>query len=242
MPSAFTVDPRSGVPLYLQLIEQVKRAVALGALSAGEQLPTVKALALDLTINPNTVARVYRELERDGVIETSPGRGSFVKQNSAAGAQRTADDVAERSLTDALREARSLGLQRGAVETLVTRLLDRWFPPTEHCWESAQPMIIDQRRYEQTLRHSVYRFGPIARSRARFDLRAARPERLGEDDHLQVPARLRSADLRHDADRRRAARACDVRGLVVRAGAQRTLRVDDRRRTYRIAAARLQEI
>lgn len=131
MPSAFTVDPRSGVPLYLQLIEQVKRAVALGALSAGEQLPTVKALALDLTINPNTVARVYRELERDGVIETSPGRGSFVKQNSAAGAQRTADDVAERSLTDALREARSLGLQRGAVETLVTRLLDRWFPPTD---------------------------------------------------------------------------------------------------------------
>jgi ABC-2 type transport system ATP-binding protein len=70
----FTVDPRSGVPLYLQLIEQVKRAVALGTLAGGEQLPTVKALALDLTINPNTVARVYRELERDGVIETSPGR------------------------------------------------------------------------------------------------------------------------------------------------------------------------
>lgn len=131
MPSAFTVDPRSGVPLYLQLIEQVKRAVALGALSPGEQLPTVKALALNLTINPNTVARVYRELERDGVIETSPGRGSFVKQNGAAGAQRTADDVAERSLSEALREARSLGLERGAAESLVLRLLDRWFPPTD---------------------------------------------------------------------------------------------------------------
>ena len=56
----FTVDPRSGIPLYLQLIDQIKRAVALGTLASGEQLPTVKALALDLTINPNTVARAYR--------------------------------------------------------------------------------------------------------------------------------------------------------------------------------------
>ncbi|HMD01533.1 MAG TPA: GntR family transcriptional regulator, partial [Candidatus Baltobacteraceae bacterium] len=85
MPAIFTVDPRSGVPLYLQLIEQVKRAVALGTLGPREQLPTVKALALDLTINPNTVARAYRELERDEIIETSPGRGSFVRSNGSAG-------------------------------------------------------------------------------------------------------------------------------------------------------------
>jgi len=83
MPAIFTVDPRTGVPLYLQLIEQVKRAVALGSLAPGEQLPTVKALALSLTINPNTVARAYRDLERDGVIETSPGRGSFVRADGA---------------------------------------------------------------------------------------------------------------------------------------------------------------
>jgi GntR family transcriptional regulator len=128
--SVFTVDPRSGVPLYLQLIEQVKRAVALGALAPGEQLPTVKALAIDLTINPNTVARVYRELERDGVIETSPGRGSFVRANGQPGARRMADGVAEQSLADAIREARSLGLERHDVEAAVTRLLDRWFPST----------------------------------------------------------------------------------------------------------------
>ena len=84
MPAFFTVDPRTGVPLYLQLIEQVKRAVALGTLEPGEQLPTVKALAVDLTVNPNTVARAYRELERDAVIETSPGRGSFVRKNGTA--------------------------------------------------------------------------------------------------------------------------------------------------------------
>ena len=128
MAAVFTVDPRSGVPLYLQLIEQVKRAVALGALAPGEQLPTVKALALDLTINPNTVARVYRELERDGIIETSPGRGSFVRPNGQPGAKRTADSVAEQSLAAAVREARSLGLARHEVETIVVRQLDRWFP------------------------------------------------------------------------------------------------------------------
>ena len=133
MATMFTVDPRSGVPLYLQLIEQVKRAVALGALMPGEQLPTVKALALELTINPNTVARVYRELERDGVIETSPGRGSFVRGTDAATAdgRRMADDVAQQSLADSIRGARSLGLGRRDVEAIVFRLLDRWYPPSE---------------------------------------------------------------------------------------------------------------
>jgi GntR family transcriptional regulator len=129
----FTVDPRSGVPLYLQLIEQVKRAVALGALTPGEQLPTVKALALDLTINPNTVARVYRELERDGVIETSPGRGSFVRSNSSVStdSRRMVSEVAEQSLADAVREARSLGLERSELEALVFRLVDRWYPKSD---------------------------------------------------------------------------------------------------------------
>lgn len=72
MPAILTVDPRSGVPIYLQIIEQVKRSVALGVLQDGEQLPTVKQLAMDLTVNPNTVARAYRDLEREGVIETAP--------------------------------------------------------------------------------------------------------------------------------------------------------------------------
>ncbi|MFY9781580.1 MAG: GntR family transcriptional regulator [Candidatus Baltobacteraceae bacterium] len=133
MPAIFTVDPRSGVPLYLQLIEQVKRAVALGTLEPGEQLPTVKALALDLTINPNTVARVYRELERDGVIETSPGRGSFVRAGSAGGsARRAVEDLARGALDDAVREAKSLGLERDAVSGLFEDALARWFPAEDH--------------------------------------------------------------------------------------------------------------
>ena len=128
MPAILTVDPRSGVPLYLQLIEQIKRAVALGTLAPGEQLPTVKALALELTVNPNTVARVYRELERDGVIDTSPGRGSFVRSDGAAGeARRAGNDVARVALENAVREAKSLGLDSNEVKELTARAIARWF-------------------------------------------------------------------------------------------------------------------
>jgi GntR family transcriptional regulator len=128
VPALFTVDPRSGIPLYLQLIDQVKRAVALGTLASGEQLPTVKALALDLTINPNTVARAYRELERDRVIETSPGRGSFVRSDGApAEAMRAGVDVADGVISDAVRESRALGLDAKTITSLFERALARWF-------------------------------------------------------------------------------------------------------------------
>jgi GntR family transcriptional regulator len=130
MPAFFTVDPRTGVPLYLQLIEQVKRAVALGTLEPGEQLPTVKALAVDLTVNPNTVARAYRELERDEIIETSPGRGSFVRRNGtvALESRRNVEDVAATALAEAVREARSMGIDSERVRSLFERALARWFP------------------------------------------------------------------------------------------------------------------
>lgn len=130
MPAVLTVDSRSGVPIYLQIIEQVKRSVALGVLAPGEQLPTVKQLALDLTVNPNTVARAYRELERDEVIETSPGRGSFVRTNGVAqsSANAAANDVATRALTHAVREAKSVGLPPAEVRALFEAALARWFP------------------------------------------------------------------------------------------------------------------
>ena len=129
MPAVMTVDPRSGVPIYLQIIEQVKRSVALGILQAGEQLPTVKQLALDLTINPNTVARAYRELERDSVIETAAGRGSFVRGNgSDQSAKTAAGDVARDAFDIALREAKSVGLSRNDVRELIDAAIDRWFP------------------------------------------------------------------------------------------------------------------
>jgi GntR family transcriptional regulator len=72
------VNPASGLPLYLQIQAQVKHAVAAGALKPGDALPSVRKLAADLRINPNTVARAYQELERDAVIRSVPGGGTFV--------------------------------------------------------------------------------------------------------------------------------------------------------------------
>ena len=132
MPSAFSVDPRSGVPVYLQLIEQVKRLVAVGGLVAGEQLPTVRQLAVDLTVNSNTVARAYRDLEREGVIETTPGRGSFVRANGiVTDVRRNLSDVARTTLEHAVREGRTLGLDAHELRALFDDVLQRWFPEAQ---------------------------------------------------------------------------------------------------------------
>ncbi|MEA2689957.1 MAG: GntR family transcriptional regulator [Candidatus Eremiobacteraeota bacterium] len=132
MPVLFAIDPRSGVPIYLQLTDQLKRAVAVGALAPGERLPTVKALAMQLTLNPNTIAKVYRDLEREGVIETAPGRGSFVTGNGTVDKARVvASEVAQRAVREAVREARALGVPRDELRKLVETEIARWFPEDE---------------------------------------------------------------------------------------------------------------
>jgi len=74
----FTLDPKSGVPYYKQIIMQVELAIADGRLTQGEQLPTVRGLAVDLRINPNTVARAYNEMEIRGIVTTQQGTGTFI--------------------------------------------------------------------------------------------------------------------------------------------------------------------
>ena len=78
----FRPNPSSGVPIYLQLMEQVKHGIETGALRPGEQLPGIRPLAEELVINPNTVAKAYRELEHEGVIELRHGAGAFVSANA----------------------------------------------------------------------------------------------------------------------------------------------------------------
>jgi GntR family transcriptional regulator len=85
----FKPNPASGVPIYLQLMEQVKHSIETGALRPGEQLPGIRPLAEQLVINPNTVAKAYRELEHDGVIELRHGTGAFV--SGTARAKKTTD-------------------------------------------------------------------------------------------------------------------------------------------------------
>src|SRR5512141_1626903 len=78
----FRPNPSLGVPIYLQLMEQVKHAIETGALKPGDQLPGIRPLAEDLVINPNTVAKAYRELDHEGVIELRHGAGAFVLQGA----------------------------------------------------------------------------------------------------------------------------------------------------------------
>jgi GntR family transcriptional regulator len=81
------LDLQSGVPVYRQIIDQVQGGVASGTLSVGDQLPTVRQLAVDLSINPNTVARAYRELELGGLLETHQGTGTFISKQKMRGGE-----------------------------------------------------------------------------------------------------------------------------------------------------------
>lgn len=125
----------SGVPVYLQLMEQIKHAVETGALRAGDQLPTIRKVAGELVINPNTVARAYRELEHEGVLEIKHGSGAFIKESAGRRArvlrhahllvrgaiERLAsldltDDELRRLLEDELAQARMAILQHGTTK------------------------------------------------------------------------------------------------------------------------------
>jgi len=77
----FNVDPKSPTPIYAQLDRSIRAAIATGQLEAGAQLPTVRQLAVDLAVNANTVGRVYAQLERDGILETRRGVGTFVRES-----------------------------------------------------------------------------------------------------------------------------------------------------------------
>lgn len=115
---AFHLDARSGVPTYLQLVHQVRQAVQLGILEPGDQLPTVKDVVGSLAINPNTVLKAYRELDREGLVEGRRGQGTFVR---AAVPSLPPDDV--RALRAALRRwldrARAAGLDDEGIAALV---------------------------------------------------------------------------------------------------------------------------
>jgi GntR family transcriptional regulator len=78
----FSLDPRTGTPFYRQIIDQIKFGIASGNLKLGEQLPTVRALAVELKVNLNTVAKAYKELEIRNVLETQQGTGTFISQTS----------------------------------------------------------------------------------------------------------------------------------------------------------------
>lgn len=87
----FALNPKSGVPIYRQIQDQVRYGIASGLLVAGEQLPTVRALAVELSVNPNTVIKAYSELERAGVLTTEQGSGTFVSGSASTAAPTGSD-------------------------------------------------------------------------------------------------------------------------------------------------------
>ena len=113
-------NPSSGVPIYLQLMEQVKHAVETGALRPGEQLPSIRPLAEELVINPNTVAKAYRELEHEGVIELRQGAGAFVSDRAPT--KKDADKLraAQTTVASAIEKLR----ERGVTDEEIRRLVE----------------------------------------------------------------------------------------------------------------------
>jgi GntR family transcriptional regulator len=112
----FRLDPGSGVTTYLQLVRQVKDALRLGALRPGDRLPTAREVVAQLAINPNTVHKAYRELERDGLVASRPGQGTFVQRSLGA---PEPSELLRRDLAGWLRRATGEGLGPDDVRALV---------------------------------------------------------------------------------------------------------------------------
>ena len=120
-PFRFALDLHSGVPVYRQVIDQVRSGVASGSLNAGDQLPTVRQLAVDLAINPNTVLRAYRELELGGWLETHQGTGTFVANKKVEKNSAERDRQLDQMAGEVAARAGAAGF---TLEDLIERLRD----------------------------------------------------------------------------------------------------------------------
>lgn len=114
----FNLDPGSGVAPYLQLVRQVRRALRLGLLQEGDQLPTVKQVVARVAINPNTVAKAYRELERQGLVAARPGIGTFIIK-TLSDASLAAHGPLRQDLEQWFAKARRAGLDDESIEALI---------------------------------------------------------------------------------------------------------------------------
>jgi len=104
------IDTRSHVPIYLQIAEGIREAVAAGVYLPGESLPSLRALAIDAQVNPNTVQRAYDELAREGLIYARRGKGLFVAEQGTASAQTRAQQTVRRAFDQGVRTSRAAGM------------------------------------------------------------------------------------------------------------------------------------
>ncbi|MFF7335154.1 GntR family transcriptional regulator [Streptomyces sp. NPDC090306] len=120
----YRIDRRSGVPSYLQIVQQTQQALRMGLLEPGDKLPTAREVVEATAINPNTVLKAYRELERDGLVEARRGVGTFVRRSLGT----AAESPLRAELDDWARRARETGLGREDAAALLTSVLDQHFP------------------------------------------------------------------------------------------------------------------
>ena len=118
------IDFKSGKPVYLQLVDQIRYAAASGGLHAGESLPSIRPLAEELRVNRNTVAKAYAELESQGVIETIPGKGCFLKENHSPFTRTVRQKILTKEIDEAVVAAHHLQVDRDAFLALVNERLD----------------------------------------------------------------------------------------------------------------------
>ena len=114
----FRVDGRSGVAPYLQIVRQVRQALRMGVLDVGDQLPSVREVVTAVAVNPNTVLKAYRDLEREGLVEARAGQGTFVRARPPGPPPGTHSRLG-RSLARWVREARAAGLDEESMESLL---------------------------------------------------------------------------------------------------------------------------
>ena len=122
----FQLNFKSGMPVYLQVVDQVKAAAASGALQSGEPLPSIRPLAEELRVNRNTIAKAYAELESQGVIETIPGKGCFLKENNSPFTKQVRQRLLVTEIDEAVVMAHHLSVDHEKFLALVKERLDHF--------------------------------------------------------------------------------------------------------------------
>ena len=120
----FQIDFKTGKPVYLQLVDQIRYSAASGAMRPGEPLPSIRPLAEDLRVNRNTIAKAYAELESQGVIETIPGKGCFLKENNPPFTRQVRQRLLVTEIDEAVVMAHHLNVDPGKFLALVRERLD----------------------------------------------------------------------------------------------------------------------
>lgn len=121
------VNPRSGVPLYVQIVEQIKHAIDVGALQTGDQLPTVRQLATELTIAPNTIVKAYNELQAMQLIESRAGVGTVVTAGRDGAHRARQIEAIQERLNEVVRDARGIGIAADELEAFFEDEIERYY-------------------------------------------------------------------------------------------------------------------